>query len=57
MKPVDSADTDVADVADGAGYAVTLRMVKGAHSYFARTTDTASPVVSTAVVPGVTACG
>jgi endoglucanase len=54
MTPVDPADPDVAD---GAGYAVRLRMVKGVHSYYVRATDTTSPVVSTAVVPGVTVSG
>lgn len=50
MTAVDSSDTDVSD---GKVYSLTGKWVKGAHSYFVRTTDTTSGVVSSPPTTGV----
>lgn len=50
MTAVDPADTNVAD---GKVYALSTKWVKGTHSYYVRTTDTTSGIVTSATTTGV----
>lgn len=49
LQPADEADTDATD---GIAYELALKLPKGQHSWYVRTTDTTSPVVQSPVQAG-----